>query len=90
MSRPGSRGPAVPRTLHEVHASELQAVRKPWQDQLVSEAISDGALPKCEYIHVQENDFDQSGKQFLKAATKPRGIRVHFGWPPPLPGVEYD
>ena len=55
-----------------------------------AQAISDGALPKCEYIYVQENDFDQSGKQFLKAATKPRGIRVHFGWPPPLPGVEYD
>jgi len=56
----------------------------------LAEAISKGALPKCEYLYVQNNDFDAAGKQMLKAATKPRGIRTHFGWPPPLPGVEYD
>jgi hypothetical protein len=39
---------------------------------------------------MQNNEFDGTGKQILKKATKPRGIRVHFGWPPPLPGVEYD
>ena len=36
------------------------------------------------------NDFDKQGKVALKQATKPRGIKVNFGWPPPLPGVDYD
>ena len=53
-------------------------------------AIEGGALPKCEYLYVQNNEFDATGKVALKAQTKPRGIRVHFGWPPPLPGVDYD
>ena len=55
-----------------------------------ADSIDRGGLPKLEYLYVQENDFDASGKAYLKAATKPRQIRVHFGWPPPLPGVDYD
>ena len=47
-------------------------------------------MPNCEFIYVQNNEFDRVGKNALKAATKPRKIRVHFGWPPPLPGVDYD
>mmetsp|Transcript_13600 Transcript_13600/g.34937 ORF Transcript_13600/g.34937 Transcript_13600/m.34937 type:complete len:273 (-) Transcript_13600:331-1149(-) len=53
-------------------------------------AIDRGALAKCQYLYVQKNDFDSDGKQILKAAAKLRGIKVHFGWPPPLPGVDYD
>ncbi len=56
----------------------------------LAKAIDGGALPKCEYLYVQENGFDREGRQILKAAAKPRNIKVHFGWPPPLPGVEYD
>ena len=56
----------------------------------LADAIGKGALPSCEFLYVQNNEFDASGKAVLKAATKPRGIRVHFGWPPPLPGVDYD
>ena len=55
-----------------------------------ADAIEKGALPKCEYIYVQNNDFDNAGKEALKRVTKPRKIRVHFGWPPPLPGVDYE
>ncbi len=56
----------------------------------LASAIERGALAKCQYLYVQKNDFDVEGKQILKAASKPRGIKVHFGWPPPLPGVDYD
>ena len=56
----------------------------------LAKAIGEGALPKCEYLYVQNNEFDREGKMMLKAATKPRNIKVHFGWPPPLPGVDYD
>jgi Ran GTPase-activating protein (RanGAP) involved in mRNA processing and transport len=56
--------------------------------QLTS-AIERGALAKCQFLYVQKNDFDLEGKQILKAAAKPRGIKVHLGWPPPLLGVDY-
>jgi len=55
----------------------------------LARAIEKGALAKCQYLYVQKNNFDAEGKHMLKAATKPRGIKVHFGWPPPLPGVDY-
>ena len=55
-----------------------------------AEAIDAGALPACEFIYLQGNQFDAVGKKLLKAATKPKGIRVHFGGRPPLPGVEYE
>ena len=57
----------------------------------LARAIGAGALPKCEYLYVQNNDFDVDGKQLLRAAAKARGkhLKVHFGWPPPLPGVDY-
>lgn len=56
----------------------------------LADAISAGALPACEFLYVQENAIDAEGKKALKAVTKPRGIRVHFGWPQPLPGVDYE
>ena len=55
----------------------------------LASALNEGALPKCEYLYVQNNDFDVEGKQILRAAAKARDIKVHFGWPPPLPGVDY-
>jgi hypothetical protein len=55
----------------------------------LTSAIERGALAKCQFLYVQKNDFDLEGKQILKAAAKPRGIKVHLGWPPPLPGVDY-
>ena len=56
----------------------------------LAEALAKGGLPACEYLYVQNNDFDIDGKQLLRAAAKARGgIKVHFGWPPPLPGVDY-
>ncbi len=55
-----------------------------------ADAIAKGALPHCEYLYVQRNAFDAEGKKALKAVTKPKGMKVHFGWPPPLPGVDYD
>lgn len=48
------------------------------------------ATPTVPTWQVQNNGFDKVGKNALRAATKPRGIKVHFGWPPPLPGVDYD
>ena len=56
----------------------------------LGDAIQKGALKKCQYLYVQNNEFDHEGKAALKAAAKPRGIKVHYGWPPPLPGVDYD
>jgi len=53
-------------------------------------AIGAGALPNCQYLYVQNNQWDKVGRNALKAVAKPRGIKVHFGWPPPLPGVDYD
>ena len=56
----------------------------------ITKAISEGALPKCEYLYVQNNDFSIEGKQVLRTAAKARGnLKVHFGWPPPLSGVQY-
>ena len=50
----------------------------------LAEAIGTGdALRSCQYLYVQNNDFDADGKKALKAATDARGIKVHFGWPPP-------
>ena len=57
---------------------------------LQAEATAAGALPVCEFLYLQENDFDSVGKKLLKAVTKPKGIRVHFGGRPPLAGVDYD
>lgn len=56
----------------------------------IATAIDAGALANCQYLYVQKNAFDMAGKNVLKAAAKARGIKVHFGWPPPLPGVNYD
>ena len=56
----------------------------------LSSAIERGALTKCQYLYVQKNAFDVDAKRLLRAAAKSRGIKVHFGWPPPLPGVDYD
>lgn len=56
----------------------------------LAEAINRGGLPRCEYLYIQRNTFDHEGKALLKAAAKPKGIKVHYGWPPPIPGVDYD
>ena len=56
----------------------------------LAEAINRGGLPQCEYLYIQRNSFDEEGKAILKAAAKPKGIKVHYGWPPPMPGVDYD
>jgi len=53
-------------------------------------AIEQGALPRGQFLYVQQNNFDNSGKALLKAAARPRHIKVQFGWPPPRPGVDYD
>jgi hypothetical protein len=55
----------------------------------LADAIEHGALPHCEFLYVQNNAFDAHGKNRLRAAAEPRCIKVHFGGPPPLPGVDY-
>ena len=77
---------AKPPTADEMAAASAFGIWSP----AGLKAIGAGALPKCEYLYVQNNDFDVDGKQLLRAAAKARGnLKVHFGWPPPLPGVDY-
>ena len=47
-------------------------------------AIDKGALANCQYVYVQHNAFDDEGRAELQRAAHPKGIKLHFGMPPPL------
>lgn len=61
----------------------------------LADAVRKGAMPRGDYLYVFDNPFGAEAKATLRAACRDRGdagvdLKAHVGWPPPMPGVDYE